>query len=72
MSDVIAEGTNLPAWSEAETRGTAAVANEQVKVPTAAAQEILDDPEWATKIRRALADSEAGRVRSLEDHRKSL
>ena len=43
-----------------------------VTVECHAARELLDDPRWAEKIRRALSDSEAGRVRPLNESRTNL
>jgi hypothetical protein len=74
MTTILADReSNLDAWSRAKMDGTTRFAVEVVRVsPAQAAKDILDDPHWAEKVRRALADSQAGRVRSLSQHRDTL
>lgn len=73
MSDFVAERNNLGDWDTAtRTGGTASIEPSYIRAPTPAAQEILNDPFWAEKMRRVLAASGKAPLRSIKEYRENL
>jgi hypothetical protein len=60
--------SNLGQWKHATTRSTAADAR---ALPTKAAAEMLRDPKWVAKLKRAIDQSEAGDTIAWEDYIKN-
>jgi hypothetical protein len=61
----VAPAGNTEAWAVARTETN----SQYVKViPTPAAREILSDPHWAAKMKRALAESDAGEGVTLDQY----
>jgi hypothetical protein len=71
MSEVVIRD-NLSEWDGARLRDNAGIPPVRVSDPAAVTREILDDPRWAEKVQKALADREAGKGQSLDAFRKSL